>query len=224
MTSTSESAEIDAPDAMIDPFAGLFKLCRRMIHGVIMALLLLFLQGILLWHASYRASAHVYEIHPNGQASFIGDRESRILPRDYEARYVARHVVELLYGWNSASIDADLAEGLSLCTPSLATHLRQGFAQMQLVESARTRVGGIRSELEMQVKNLEHSRRMSRVHVSATLKRFSVQQYEGTPFDERALELEVILQVVRRSEHRPNGLEIVRLQELSPQPPQVEKE
>jgi hypothetical protein len=208
------AAEFDSLHDVVDPFAGVFRLNRLLIYTCLFCIASVIIEGVLLWHVSLAATAHAFEIYPDGRAYFVEDRQSRLLPREYEAKYVARHFVESMWGWNSASILNDLAEAVSLCTDPLASKLRVELAESGLVEQARNRDGGIRNEVVFaDVSVLEHSRRASRVHIRADVRRYGLAQYAGQPFDERTIDLELRLQAVRRTEQRPNGLEVISIQQ-----------
>jgi len=64
----------------------------------------IFGEAVLLFTLGSRASAHVYEVQPDGEAVFVGERDSNLAPRPVEAKHVAQDVVELLYGWNSSTV------------------------------------------------------------------------------------------------------------------------
>jgi hypothetical protein len=212
-----KSIDVDAPSDLIDPFAGVFRFQRRLMGLLGLALLVCLVLGVMLWHAALYASGHVFELYPDGHASFIEDRTSYILPRDYEARAVAREFVELLYGWNGASIEDDIAQAVSMCSEALERQLRAEIAKSGLIDTVKQRPDGVRSEVEFSdVKVLEHSRRQSSVAVQAQIRRFDWNRYDVDPFEQRTINIHVIMQVVRRTERRSNGLEIVRLHQPQP--------
>ena len=212
-------SERDAPSRWVEPFAAMFWRIRVQGYLLGAALLGLVVQGFWLYRLGSRASAHVYEVHPDGKATYIGDREANLAPRPMEARYVARRFVELLYGWNSSTVHQDLAEVVTMCAPAMAGQFRKELADAQFVDQIRRRA--IRSEVVFeQVEVLDHSHRQSRVSVSGRVNLFPIDKYEGGAIESKPFSVQVILAAVPRDpELRPNGLEVVRLvkQDVPPQ-------
>ena len=64
----------------------MFWRLRVQSYIIVAALLVIAVQGVLLYSLGARASAHVYEVHPDGQTFYIGEREANLAPRASEAR------------------------------------------------------------------------------------------------------------------------------------------
>jgi len=203
--------ERDGPSKWLEPFAAMFWRIRVQSYLLVLALVGLVVQGFWLYRLGTRASAHVYEVHPDGKATYIGDRDANLAPRPMEARYVARRFVELLYGWNSSTVHQDLAEVVSMCAPAMAGQFRKELADAQFVDQIRRRA--IRSEVAFEhLEVLDHTHRQSRVAVAGRVNIFPIDKYEGGPVDSKPFSVQVILAAVPRDpDLRPNGLEVVRL-------------
>ena len=201
-------------DRIADPFAGVFFVNKLALALLGVALVMMGIQGVCLYRLGRGTAAHVYEVHPDGKATYIGDREANLEPRDYEAKRVAKTFVTLLYAWNSSTIAVDIAEAVTMCNGSMGEQLRREFADAQFI--AHIRESQVRSEITINdVRLIEHARRFSRVSVRATVSRYGLTQYDGAPFEQRDIAVEVVMSVVpREPELRPNGLEVVRLQQL----------
>src|SRR2546427_12824995 len=95
------NVESDAKPAWAEPFSAMYWRIRVQTHLLAMAFMVVLVMGYWLFVLGSRASAHVYEIHPNGEATYVGSRESNLAPRPAEAQYVANKFGELLYGSDS---------------------------------------------------------------------------------------------------------------------------
>lgn len=220
MFRAADNTHTDPIDSIVDPFAGVFRTQRFLIVLTTASIVGLLVNSYLTRQVALAASVHAFEIYPDGRAYFIEDRRSRLLPTRYEAEHVAKELVGHLYGWSGNSISQDLADGLSLCSPGLATQLRREFKDEALVPLVQGRPGGVRSEVAFdRVVVLEHSRarRISRVFVEAMVTRFDIEDYAGgRPYETRKVEVQVSMRAVRRSRDYPNGLEVVDLREGAP--------
>jgi hypothetical protein len=195
-----------------EPFAAMNARIRYQSYILLGLVAVIALLGVLLFDLGSKASAHVYEVMPNGAATYIGDRESNVAPRPAEATYVARRFIELLYSWNSSTVVRDVTDAANLCSQSMADELRKELATAQFIDAIRKR--NIRSETSFgQVDVIDHNSREFRVRLAGKTDVYGLAQYAGTPIDTRQFSFTVVLSIVPRDpELRLNGLEIVRIE------------
>ena len=98
-----------------EPFAAMYARIKYQSYLVLLLAAGWLVFGVMLYLLGTRAAAHVYEVRPDGSAAYIGDREANLTPRASEARFVAKHFVELLYGWNSSTVLKDATEVVNMC-------------------------------------------------------------------------------------------------------------
>ena len=208
--------EFDGPSSFADPFAGIFFLNRLKSYLLFLALGVILVQGFWLYRLGTGASAHVYELHPDGAVKYVAEREAHLAPRWYEARHVAREFADRLYGWNSSTVSADLAAAINMANGSMGEQLRLEFADAQFIEQVRERA--VRSEIEWQkIEVMEQGSRAFRVRLRCAIRRFGLLQYEGDPLELLEVGIEVVLGVVPRTpDWRPNGLEVVGMFAIKP--------
>ncbi len=208
---SERSVELDTP-RWPEPLAGLFARVRYQSYLLIGSLAVILIEGLMLFLLATRASAHVYEVHEDGSAAYVGDREANLAPRPSEARHVARTFVSLLYAWNSSTVHEDAATAINMSSSTFGEQLRSEFAAAQLVDKIRAR--NVRSEIDFEsVEVLDQSRHSYKVRVRGQVRVFALAQYEGTPIDLRKFAVNLVLVPVKRDpERRINGLEVVRLE------------
>ena len=207
----------------IEPFAAMYARIRYQSYIVVGLVVVILVLGIELFLLGSKASAHVYEVRPDGSADYIGDRQANNGPRPAEARFVTKHFISLLYGWNSSTIHDDVADAVNMCSPPMAKQLKEEIAAQQIVTNLRKR--NIRSEIEWQTLEVaDQGDRAFRVKVAGRVHIYPLAQYEGDPIDTRAFSMQVVLGVVPRDpEVRLNGLEVVRIERDNPTAPTQEK-
>jgi hypothetical protein len=197
-----------------DPFAQVFFLNKLKSYILGLALVVIGVEALMIARLASQSSAHVYELRPNGEAVYVGDREASLQPREAEAKHLARAFITQLYAYNSSTVADDLAAAINLCDEAMANKLRQDAAESRFIDEIRK--SHVRSEIELkQVTVLEHAPRLSRVSVEGWVRRYDLAQYEGAPLEQRAVKAEVIMAAVPRDPvRRPNGLEVVRLVQM----------
>jgi hypothetical protein len=205
------SVEVDTPH-WPEPMAGLFARVRYQSYLLIGSLAVILVEGLMLFLLATRASAHVYEVHEDGSAAYIGERESNLAPRSSEARHVARTFVSLLYAWNSSTVHEDAAAAINMSSAAFGEQLRGEFAAAQLVDKIRAR--NVRSEIDFEsVDVVDQTRHSFKVRLRGQVRVFALAQYEGAPIDTRKFSVNLVLVPVKREpDRRINGLEVARLE------------
>lgn len=217
------SVERDTPK-WPEPFAAMYSRIQWQSYVVVSLVVVNLLLGILLYKLGSRDAVHVYEIHPDGSAAYLAERESKIPPRASEARFVARSFVELLYGWNSSTALEDVTQAANMCAAPMAKELLTQMAGAQHIDALRKR--NLRTEIVWSdVSVISEGLKQFQVHVSGRADMYPLGKYEGEPIDVRDFDLLVVLAAVPRNpERRLNGLEVVRLtQDLRTQATGLEK-
>ena len=168
----------------IEPFAAMYARIRYQSYIVVGLVVVILVLGIELFLLGSKASAHVYEVRPDGSADYIGDRQAH----------------------------DDVADAVNMCSPPMAKQLKEEIAGQQIVTNLRKR--NIRSEIEWQTLEVaDQGDRSFRVKVAGRVHIYPLAQYEGDPIDTRAFSMQVVLGVVPRDpEVRLNGLEVVRIE------------
>ena len=203
--------------AWAEPFSALYWRIRVQTYLLASAFVVIALFGFWLYSLSAKASALVYVVNGGGEAVSIGNREANREPTEAEVRHVAKHLVELLYGFNSSTVHQDLAEALSMCSASLAKQLRGELADAAFLDGIRAR--SIRSEVKFDAIDItEHERRHAQVKVRGSVRIFPIADFEGNALETRAFNATIAMAVVPRNEQtRLNGLEIVRIVQSPPE-------
>jgi hypothetical protein len=198
----------------LEPFAAMFWRLRIQSYLLALAFVVALVEGVLLYRAAAYASAHVYEIHPDGRAMYVGEREANLAPRRIEVERVARDFIEALYGWNSSTVPEDLSDAVNLCNESFGNELRSELAEAEFIQNIRNRHE--RSQVKFdEVKIIEYSRRHSAVRVCGKVYAYSLTDYTGSPKKTRPFDVQLTMQAVTRDPiYKTNGLEVVAMHNL----------
>ena len=201
--------EIDA--SWVEPFAALFWRIRVQSYLLAAALAVISILGVCLYNLATNATALVYVVAPDGQATAISNNEVTRSPTVAESTFVAKAFIELLFGFNSSTVHNDIAQAVGMCSAAMAKQLREELADAQFLESIRNR--GIRSEIDVvSARVIEHERRHAQVRLSGNVRIYPIADYDGAPVETKPFDVTVVMSAVPRdAERRLNGLEIVRL-------------
>jgi hypothetical protein len=203
-----------------EPFSAMYARIRYQSYLVLGLVVVILVLGIELFVLGSRASAHVYEVRPDGSAEYIGDRSANVAPRAAEAKFVAKRFTELLIGWNSSTALKDVTDAVNMCSKPMATQLAEELATQQFVANLRKR--NIRSEIQWrEIEVAAQSDRDFRVRVTGRTDIYPLGAYQAEPIDSREFANVVVLAVVPRdASSRLNGLEVVRIERVAPAAPE----
>lgn len=154
----------------------------------------------------------VYYVGPDGAAVAGGRLSGADVPRDVEARYVAKRFLQHAVAANSLTIERDLAEAWNLMTDQLrdehaaelaAYEAERGYSFVDYV--ARQQIRTALDIDRMDVTN--HNDSSWSVRVVGRVRTWPLSRVgEEAGFEERQLEAQLTLVRVQRTEQTPNGL------------------
>ena len=173
--------------------------------------------GYLLYRTATASTVHIYEVQPDGQASYVGSRLAvEAPPSDKEVLHVARRFAGLIYDYNSSKIGEMLEAAANMCAPSLREDFIKRTADTQALSKIQQQK--IRTELEWRrIEVASQTDQTWTVLVAGVRRFFPIQVQTSAPLATEAFAVSLVLERVGRDPISfPNGLWVVAMHQPDP--------